>query len=142
MKEWVQLEKHKLKDFEGIKKEYIKLLGSVGIKTAKQMIEKGSTSIERKELANQSGVPPDYILELVKLSNLARIWGLKKKRTRLFYDAGFDTLDRIATRNTENLMNDLDNYIKRTGFKGRGVRLSEAKHTVSMAKFLQRIIEY
>jgi hypothetical protein len=81
-------------------------------------------------------------LKLVKLSNLARIGGLKKKRARLFYDAGFDTLDKIAAKDISTLINDLDNYIKKTGFQGRGVNDSEAKHTISMAKFLKRIIEY
>lgn len=142
MKEWVQLEKYKLKDFEDVKKEYIKSLGSVGIKTAKHMLEKGCTPIERAELAKQSGVPLDYILELVKLSNLAHIDGLKKKRARLFYNAGFDSLGKIAAKDSESLMNDIDDYIKKTGFSGRGVSLSEAKYTISMAKFLQRITEY
>ncbi|MFX0122578.1 MAG: DUF4332 domain-containing protein [Candidatus Hodarchaeota archaeon] len=142
MKEWVQLEKYKLKDFEGVNKEYIKTLGSVGIRTALQLLEKGRTPIERKKLAKKSGIPIDYILELVKLSNLARIGGLKKKRARLFYDAGFDTLDKIAAKDIDNLMNDIDDFIKKTGFSGRGVSISEANHTISMAKFLQRLIEY
>jgi hypothetical protein len=142
MKEWVQLEKYRLKDFEGVNKENIKILGSIGIRTALQMLEKGRTPIEREKLAKESGVPLNYILELIKLSNLARIGGLKKKRARLFYDAGFDTLDKIAAKDIDGLMNDIDNYIKKTGFSGRGVSISEAKHTISMAEFLQRIIEY
>jgi len=142
MKEWVQLEKSRLNDFDGINKEYNKKLSSVGIRTARQMLEKGRNQSDRNLLANQSGVPIDYILELVKLSNLARIGGLKKKRARLFYEAGFDTLDRIAAKDIDTLMSDLANYIQKTGFQGRGVSQSEAEHTISMAKFLQRIIEY
>ncbi|UCG01920.1 MAG: DUF4332 domain-containing protein [Candidatus Heimdallarchaeota archaeon] len=142
MKEWVQLEKYKLKDFEGVNEEYIKILGSIGIKTAQQLLGKGRTPTERKELTKESGIPVDYILELVKLSNLARIGGLKKKRARLFYDAGFDTLDKITAKDTNELINEIETFIEKTGFKGRGVSTSEAKYTISTAKFLQRIIEY
>jgi hypothetical protein len=142
IKELVQLEKYKLRDFQDVNKEYVKKLGSIKIRTAKQLLEKGRTPTERVELADQSGVPLDYILELVKLSNLARIGGLKRKRARLIYDAGFDTFDKIADLDAEDLTKRISDYIKKTNFKGRGASLSEARYTISMAKFLQRIVEY
>jgi len=142
MKEWVQLEKYRLRDFQDIDKEHAKKLGSMGIRTARQLLERGRTPAERAELELESGVPLDYILELVKLSNLARIGGLKKKRARLFYDAGFDTLDVIAKRDPGEVIDILSQHIDRTGFDGRVSSTSEAEHTVSMAKFLRRIIEY
>ena len=142
IKELVQLEKYKLRDFQDVNKEDIRMLGSIGIRTAKQLLDKGRTPAERVELANQSGVPLDHIIELVKLSNLARIGGLKRKRARLFYDAGFDTLDKLSDLDAEDLTKKISDYIAKTNFEGRGASLSEAKHTISMAKFLQRIIEY
>jgi hypothetical protein len=142
IKERVQLGNYKLGDFQDINRGYLKMLRSIGIRTAKEMLEKGRTPTERAELANKSGVPPDYILELVKLSNLARIGGLKKKRARLFYDAGLDTLDKIANWNAKDLTEKLSEFVKKTGFKGRASSLSEAEYTISMAKFLQRIVEY
>ncbi|MFW9997715.1 MAG: DUF4332 domain-containing protein [Candidatus Odinarchaeota archaeon] len=142
IKEWVQLEKYKLKEFQDVKKEYIEMLGSTGIRTAKQILEKGRTPAGRNELAKQSGVPLDYILELVKLSDLARIGGLKKKRARLFHDARLDTLDKIAKLEVKELIDILDEFIKETGLEQRGASLSEAEHTISMANFLQRIVEY
>ncbi|MHA2226783.1 MAG: DUF4332 domain-containing protein [Candidatus Hodarchaeales archaeon] len=142
IKEWVQLEKYKLRDFQNIRKDLISQLGSIGIRTAEHLLEKGQTPTNRAELSELSGVPTDYILELVKLSNLARIGGLKKKRGRLFYDAGLDTLDKLANFDAEDLIEVLTKYIKTSGFKGRATSLSEAKYTISMAKFLPRIVEY
>ncbi|MFX0152629.1 MAG: DUF4332 domain-containing protein [Candidatus Hodarchaeota archaeon] len=142
IKEWVQLEKYKLVNFEDINKEYVKMLRSIGIRTAKEMLEQGRTPTERTKLATQSGVPLDYILELVKLSNLARIGGLKKKRARLFYDAGLDTLDKIANLNVKDLIEKISEFVRKIDFKGRTCSLSEAEHAISMAKFLNRIVEY
>jgi len=142
IKEWVQLEKYKLRDFQDVDKEHVKKLGATGIRTAKQLLERGRTPTERAELERKSGVPAEYILELVKLSNLARIGGLKKKRARLFYDAGFDTLDKIARKEPDELIEELSQHIETTGFDGRASSQSEAEHTVTMAKFLRRILEF
>jgi len=142
MKEWVQLEKYRLRDFQGVDKGHVKALGSAGVRTARELLDGGRTVAGRAELEEVSGVPRDSVLELVKLANLARIGGLKKKRARLFYDAGFDTLDKIAVAEPGELIDALTRHIERTGFDGRASSQSEAGHTVTMAKFLQRIIEY
>ncbi len=78
----------------------------------------------------------------MKLSNLARIGGLKRKRARLFYDVGLDTLDKIACWDANDLTEKLEDFVKNSGFKGRGASLSEARHIISMEKFLQRIVVY
>ncbi|MFX0173160.1 MAG: DUF4332 domain-containing protein [Candidatus Hodarchaeota archaeon] len=129
-------------NFEDINKEYVTMLRSIGIRTAKEMLEQGRTPAERTELTTRFGVSLDYILKLVKLSNLARIGGLKKKPARLFYDAGLDTLDKIANLNVKDLTEKISEFVKKTDFKGRACSLSEAEHTISMAKFLNRIVEY
>ena len=141
-KEWVQLEKTKLRDFQGVDVGHVKGLGKAGVRTARELLDKGRTEEERALLEEASGVPRDSILKMVKLSNLARIGGLKKKRAQLFYDAGFDTLDKIAVMEPGELIDTLESYIEREGLNGRGVSQSEAEHTVTMAGFLQRIIEH
>jgi len=78
------VKKAKLKDFLGINLQHVRALKAEGIVTVEQMLDAGKTREGRGELAKKTGVPPDSILELVKLSNLARIIGLKKKRARLF----------------------------------------------------------
>lgn len=75
LKEWIQLKKYKLKDFDGVNLGYIQLLQKIKIRTAADMLEQGKNPSGRKSIAEKAGVPEDYILELVKLSNLARIGG-------------------------------------------------------------------
>ena len=64
---------YKLKDFKGVVPEDVKNLSLRGVKTVKQMLDAGSTKKDRKILAEETGVPYERILELVKLSDLARI---------------------------------------------------------------------
>ena len=95
---------------------------------------------ERKKLSEESNIPEATILELVKLSNLARIPGLKQKRARLFYDAGLDTLDKIAAYDDpEDLVTLFAQFVERTGFDGRAVTPAEAQFTLGMAKYLKPI---
>ncbi|MHA2271361.1 MAG: DUF4332 domain-containing protein [Candidatus Hodarchaeales archaeon] len=137
------LKNYRFRDFEGVDQENIKLLASNGIRNAQQLLDLGQTKEGRETLAKKCDVPNNFILELVKLANLARIPGLKKKRARLFYDAGLDTLDKIAAYDDSEVMRkDLVDFVKRSGFEGTPSTSGEAAHTLLLAKYLERIIEY
>jgi predicted flap endonuclease-1-like 5' DNA nuclease len=136
------VKKAKLKDFLGVNLQHVQALKAEGIVTVEQMLDAGKTREGREELEKKTGVPPDSILELVKLSNLARIIGLKKKRARLFYDAGLDTLDKIAEWDSEEMRQMLIEFVDRTGFDGSASTPSEAAFSVRLAKYLPRIVEY
>jgi predicted flap endonuclease-1-like 5' DNA nuclease len=136
------VKKTKLKDFLGVEPQHVRAVNAAGIATAAQMLDAGKTGKGRATLAEQTGVPPAAILELVKLSNLARIVGLKKKRARLFVDAGLDTLDKIARMDAEEMRQHLIEFVERTGFDGTASTPGEATHTVRLAKYLPRIVEY
>jgi hypothetical protein len=140
--EMVKMDTRKLKEFLGVDRECVDKLASMGIKTAKQMLDAGRTKKDREELAKTSGVPSSCILDLVKLSDLARLPGLKKVRGRLFFDGGLDTLDKIADKEPEEIETTLQDFIDRTGFDGSAPTLSEAEITVTMARYLPRIVEY
>jgi hypothetical protein len=136
------VKKAKLQDFLGVNLQHVQALKKEGVITVEQMLDTGKNREGREELAEKTGVPPDSILELVKLSNLARIIGLKKKRARLFYDAGLDTLDKIAEMDSEKMRQMLIEFIDRTGFDGSASTPSEAAFTVRLAKYLPRIVEH
>jgi len=93
-------------------------------------------------MAERTGVPLDYILELVKLANLSRIPGLKKKRARLYFDAGLDTMEKIAESNPEEIRQRLAEFIERTGFDGSAPPIFEAAFSIKLARYLPRIVEY
>ncbi len=136
------METYKLKNFIGVKTEIVEKLASKGIKTAKQMLDAGKTKTGREKLALETGVPVEHILELVKLSNLARIPGVKQVRARLYHDAGLDTLKKIADWNPEEMREMLKEFIKKNNFDGIAPLPKEAAMTVTLARHLPKILEY
>jgi hypothetical protein len=129
-----------LSGFRGIAPEHAEKLVRVGIGNVAQMLTAGATASERERLALESGVPLAVILELVKLSDLARIQGLKGIRARLYYDAGVDTLDKLADWEPEALREMLTEFVERTGFDGMAPWPKEARNAVATAKKLARVV--
>jgi hypothetical protein len=136
------LSQFKLKDFVGVKQSHIKELAKEGITTAKEMLYAGLDKQKRKKLSRNTGIPLEGVLELVKLSDQARIGGHKKVRARLYHEAGFDTIDKMAACDPSEMRQWLADFIKKTGFKGIPPTPGEAQNTVTMAKYLKRLVKY
>ncbi len=132
----------KLKEFQGINIADLIKLENAGIRNARDMLKAGQTPVERKELSAKTGVPAAVILELVKLSDLARIQGVKGIRARLYYDAGIDTMEKMAKWDPAELREMLKTFVEKTGFRGIAPLPKEAKFTVEIAKRMPRIAEY
>ena len=131
-----------LSGFRGVEPEYADRLASAGIRNVSQMLEAGRTPQDRLALAERTGIPPDAILEYVKLSDLARIPGTKGIRARLYHDAGVDTLERMAEWDPVELRAMVIGFVERTGFDGIAPLPKEAASAVATAKRLPKVIEY
>ena len=110
----IELGKYKLKGFQGVNRKDIEKLDRNGIKTARQILVIGYTKEGRNKLSKITNIPVDSILELVKLSDLARIPGVKKVRARLYFEAGLDTLEKMAVCDAEGLRKISAECIKKT----------------------------
>ncbi len=132
----------KLKDFVDVDLDAVRILKEKGIETAQDMVEAGRTPGMRAALAERTGIPEDEILELVKLSDQARIGGHKGIRARLYHEAGFDTLDKMAAVEPDELRSRTADYIAASGFIGTPPTPGEAADSVAMARHLPRIVEY
>lgn len=131
-----------LEGFRGINPKYVEKLAAVGIRNVEQMLEAGRTRNGRQELSSKTGIPLDSILELVKLSDLARIPGIKGIRARLYHDAGVDDIKKMAEWNPKALRAMLLKFVDRTGFDGMAPLPKEAEFSVEKAKKLLKIVEY
>ncbi|NIV99515.1 DUF4332 domain-containing protein [Candidatus Saccharibacteria bacterium] len=136
------LSQFKLKDFVGVNQGHIKKLAKEKITTAKEMLYAGLNKQQRTALSRNTGIPREDILELVKLSDQARIGGHKKVRARLYHEAGFDTIDKMAACDPEEMRKRLADFIQKTGFKGIPPTPGEARNTVTMAKYIKRLVQY
>lgn len=132
----------KLAKFLGVKPEFFTKLASVRIATADQMLKAGRTAEERETLSMQTGVPLEMILELVKMSDLSRIFGVKATRARLYYDAGVDTVEKMAQWDPKKLRLMLISFVERTRFSGIAPLPKELEFTVAMARKLAKVVEY
>jgi len=131
-----------LKNFRGVNHGYVTTLAKNGIRNIDQMLAAGSTVEDRLGLAERTGIPQTRILEFVKLSDLARLPGVKGIRARLYYDAGIDTLEKIAALEPEELRTQVDEYVSISGFGGVPTLPAEAIYTVEKARVLPKIVEY
>jgi hypothetical protein len=134
--------KFKLKEFMDVDLQAVETLKKHGIVTAPQMVAAGKSPAERAALAQKTGLPVETILELVKLSDQARIGGHKRVRAKLFYNAGLETPEQIAALQPEEVRQVLIEYIEHTGFPGIPPTPKEAVHSVMLARYLPRVVEY
>jgi len=132
----------KLGDFMGVNPDQIAKLASIGIRTAGQMLKAGETPRGRADLAREAGIPLEIITELVTLSDLSRLPGVKSIRARLYFDAGVDTVEKLATYEPEELLALTTDFVQRTGFVGIAPLPKEVSSTVANARKLPRVIEW
>ena len=105
------------------------------------MIDAGRKPRLREELAEQTGIPLDGILELVTLSDLARLSGVRRVRARLYRDASL-TPKIIATWEPEELHAMLVKFVERTNFDGIAPQPREVQHLINNARKLPLIVDY
>lgn len=131
-----------LRDFRGVNPADAERLSALGVRSTMDLLRLGSTPEDRQKLADQAGVAGEAILDLVKLSDLSRIEGVKGIRARLYVDAGVDTLDKLATWEPEALRQMLLAWVARTGFAGIAPLPRELVNTIAAARRLPRLVTY
>ena len=132
----------KLSEFRGVDQAAVKKLEEHGIITVQHMLEAGKTLADREELAWQLNIPPQTILELVKLSDLSRLGALKSVRARLYYEAGLDTPDQFTWWEADDLRKYLVEWVQRSGFDGIAPLAKEIQNAINAARKLPGVIEY
>ncbi len=120
----------------------MKKLAALGIRNVKDMLEAGQTRKAREELSVKTGIPAETILELVKLSDLSRLEGVKGIRARLYYDAGIDTVEKMAKQDPQKLRTKFIEFVKKTHFNGIPPLPKEIENSIAKAKKLPKTIEY
>jgi hypothetical protein len=124
----------------GVNPAHVNSLAAAGIKVIGDLIQAGKTEADRKNLSEPMGIPYDDLLELVKLSDLSRKFG--PKRARLYYDAGYDTFDKIAGMDPEVLKDKLIEHINKMGITTALPTLGEVDFSVEGAKRRPRLVKY
>ena len=131
-----------LKEFLDIDPTHIQKLAENGIKNVDQMLTAGKMAHQRKTLAKNLDIPEPAILELVKLSDLTRLGYVKAKLTRLYYNSGLDSPEKIAAYTPEDLHVFFKDYISRSGWDGMVPNPKDLIGNIASAKKLRPFVEY
>ncbi|HVP21413.1 MAG TPA: DUF4332 domain-containing protein [Anaerolineaceae bacterium] len=131
----------KLKDFRGVNTDFIARMEARKIKNTGQMLVAGHTSDLRAVLAKETGISEKVILELVQLSDLARLPRVKGIRARLYHKAGVDSVEKMASWEPEALRKMVTEYVERTGFNGIPPLTKEVSSTIANARRRPKVVE-
>ena len=131
-----------LKDIPGVDSEYIERLAAVGIKHTKHLFERARFKRDRAQLSRLVNVPSGALLELVKLSDLARIGGVGPVFARIFLDAGIDSLEKLSDSSADEVFERTIAVNKEKGYTEVMATLKDVKLCVNTARELPKVIEY
>ncbi len=131
----------KLKNFIGVNPAVVDKLAGQGIKTAEKLLAAGCTQVRRATLAKETGIPEATLLELVQLSDLARLAGVKGIRARLYHAAGITTMQKMAQQEPQALLRLTAEFVETSGFPGIPPLPKEVSSTIETARRLPKILE-
>ena len=92
-----------LKDIPGVNPEVVQKIDQVGIKNTKQLFPHVLTREDRRVFAEENQIGVDGILELTKLTDVARLKWVGPKFARLLIESPYDTVEKIANSDYEVL---------------------------------------
>lgn len=90
-------------DIHAIAPFYAAKLKSAGIRSTTKLLERAATPKLRKELAAQTNIPMNLILDWANIADLTRISGIAIDYAELLVAAGVDTVRDLRRRNPKNL---------------------------------------
>lgn len=130
-----------IKEFLNVNQDYVEKLAAIGIRNVEQMLDKGRTRKQREQLSKQLDIPEEAILELVKLSDITRIGYVKKKLSRLYYDAGLDSPAKIARFEPKRLHEFFVKFVEESGWDGMVPNPKDLVNNIRNARKLSEIVE-
>jgi len=131
------------KDFPGVDSDVVRKLHQIGIENTKQLFPQVLTRQARSEFAAQNQIEYEDVLELTKLTDVTRIKWVGPKFARLLIESEYDTVEKIADSNYEELYLALVRVNEETGiYKGK-FGIEDMKSWVSMVvQDVPRVIQY
>ena len=132
----------KLEYVEGIGDKYADKLRKAGIGSTDTLLEMGSTTKGRKEIAEKADISSKLVLEWVNHVDLFRIKGVGQEYADLLEEAGVDTVPELAQRNAENLTEKMEEVNEAKKLVRKLPDLKMVKDWVAQAKKLPRKINY
>jgi hypothetical protein len=133
----------KLRDFPGVAPDAVTKLEQIGIRNTKQLFPRVLTPQDRQRLALETQVEDDVILELTKLTDVARLKWVGPKFARLLVESDYDTVESIANSDYESLYQDLMQINESTGIYKGSLGIDDLKDWVNVVvQDIPQVIQY
>lgn len=121
--------------------EYTTTLRKNNIKFTLDILERGSTKEARERIARETSVPEDFLYDLTNRADFARMPYVSGKTIRHYFAGGYNSLEKLASADLDQLTEDMARYFESIGMKLRRSFI-ELDSNVAIAKILPKIIEY
>ncbi len=131
-----------LSKIEGIGPSYAEKLKKVGIKSIEALLEAGTTTKGRKNLAEKTGIGDALILNWVNRADLFRVPRVGEQYSDLLEEAGVDTVVELAKRKPENLLAKMSEVNAKKNLVNRLPSLKVIEGWVGAAKELPRKVKH
>ncbi|MEZ0396422.1 MAG: DUF4332 domain-containing protein [Anaerolineales bacterium] len=131
-----------IKVIEGIGTAYAQKLEKAGIHTTEALLKAAASAKGRKELAAETGISEDLLLEWVNHADLFRINGVGGEYADLLEEAGVDTVAELARRVPEKLYQKMAEVNQAKNLVNRMPGLSQVTEWIEQAKQLPKVVTY
>jgi hypothetical protein len=120
--------------------EYISILREGGIRFTLDILEKGRTKRGRGEISVATGVPEDFIYEMVNRADFTRLPYTRGSVVRHYFDGGCRSLEKLANTDLATLNEDLTRHFNAIGMSLK--RAMELDSGAAIAKILPELVEH
>lgn len=127
----------KLKKVEAFN-EYLEAFD--GISTVQELLISGRDSSSRLELSEMTGIPIDELQDLISMTDMMRLPGVKNIRAGLYVSAGFKTISDIASSDVDGVRKQIGDCIKRHQLSYSVPHKKEVATQIAWAKVLPKIL--
>jgi hypothetical protein len=132
----------RISDFPGISPETVTKLEKIGIINTLKLFDQVQNAVNRKVLADATGITHAEIMELTKLTDLSRIKWVGGTFARMLYDTGIDTVAKVLKADAVDMQKQINQINKeQTYYKGQ-IGLNDVKIVIAAAKELPLDTEY
>lgn len=132
----------KLDKFPGIEMETINKLNKLGIKNTAHLFKRIKTEKDRIDLARETDINNEKIIELTKLTDLTRIKWIGPVFARIFYDSGVDTAQKVSDADSNSLYKMLVQINEEKGYTRSKFIESDAEMCIDVSKMVPKVIKY
>ncbi len=127
-----------LRNYLNVNMKVVEKLEAMGIKDVDRLLKTVYDEKKVKSLSEKSGAKESEIIKLIKLDDFSRLNSIKKIRSVLYYNSGFDTLEKIANSTPEEIIKKTKECIEKTGFEGIPPWEKEAQASIIHPRYLKR----